>query len=176
MTASRPLVLPALETTKAYGHGSRFFTSTHFVPLTRVDSASLVNARAGFPKRRCGDAITATCSPVRIGFIALIATLQIERLLCSASRSTDQATSFEQIASRQELVTNSAVVTIATRLYVDTSTNSPKRGAGGKSRGAPRRLADILNQFDVTWDLYYMSAEDLLGMLPEEFDRFRTPA
>lgn len=79
----------------------------------------------------------------------------------------------EQLASRQEIVTNHGVISCATRLYVDPANNRPKRGSGSKGAGSPRRLADVLNQFDVTWDLYSLTAERLLGLLPREFDRFR---
>jgi hypothetical protein len=79
----------------------------------------------------------------------------------------------EQLASRQEIVTNRGIMACATRLYIDPANNRPKRGAGSKGAGSPRRLADVLNQFDVTWDLYSLSAEGLLGLLPREFDRFR---
>jgi hypothetical protein len=83
----------------------------------------------------------------------------------------------EQLASRQEIVTNRGIMACATRLYIDPTSNRPKRGAGSKGAGSPRRLADVLNQFDVTWDLYSLTADRLLGILPREFDRFRpTPA
>lgn len=80
----------------------------------------------------------------------------------------------EQLASRQELVTNRAFIKAATMLYVDPVTQQPQRGAGGKSKGAARRLADFCNQLDVTWDLYAMEADELLRKLPEEFKRFYT--
>ena len=82
----------------------------------------------------------------------------------------------EQLASRQELVTNRAFIAAATRLYVDSTTQQPRSGSGGKSRGAPRRLADFCNQLDVTWDLYAMEADELIDKLPKEFDRFRKAA
>lgn len=82
----------------------------------------------------------------------------------------------EQLASRKELVTNHAVAEAATRLYYDPATGSFKRGAGTKTRGAPRRLADLLNQLDLTYYLYGMTADELLALLPKEFDRFRKPA
>ena len=78
----------------------------------------------------------------------------------------------EQLASYQEIVTNRAIVEIATRLYVDPDTQKPKLGAGGKGPGSPRRLARVMGQFDLTWDLYAMCAEDLIDMLPPEFNRF----
>ncbi len=82
----------------------------------------------------------------------------------------------EQLASRKELVTNPAVAETATRLYFDSATNSFKRGSGSKTKGAPRRLANLLNQLDLTWYLYGMTTAEILSLLPKEFDRFRNPA
>ena len=79
----------------------------------------------------------------------------------------------EQLASRQELVTNRALVEVATRLYVDTRTNQPRRGAAGRGPGSARRLADVVNQLDLTWDLYALTPGELMAILPPEFDRFR---
>ena len=79
----------------------------------------------------------------------------------------------EQLASRKELVTNPAVAEAATRLYFDPTTNTFKRGSGSKTKGAPRRLASLLNQLDLTWYLYGMTTDEVLGLLPKEFDRFR---
>jgi hypothetical protein len=82
----------------------------------------------------------------------------------------------EQLASRKELVTNRAVAEVATKLYYDPATGSFKRGAGSSVKGAARRLAALLNQFDLTWYLYGMTADELLALLPKEFDRFRKTA
>lgn len=79
----------------------------------------------------------------------------------------------EQLASRKELVTNRAVAEAATRLYYDPSSGSFKRGAGSSVKGAPRRLAALLNQLDITWYLYGLGVDELLHLLPKEFDRFR---
>jgi hypothetical protein len=78
-----------------------------------------------------------------------------------------------QLAAYKELVTNHAIAEVATRLYFNPATGSFKRGAGSDVRGAPRRLAALLNQLDLTWYLYGMSADEILGLLPKEFDRFR---
>lgn len=80
----------------------------------------------------------------------------------------------EQLAARQELVTNRGMVELATKLYYDPNGNRLKRGSSGKGNGSPRRLADICNQFDVTWDLYSMAYPELSQMLPNEFERFMT--
>jgi hypothetical protein len=78
-----------------------------------------------------------------------------------------------QLASRQEMVTNRGVMELATRLYIDPKTKKTKKGAGSKGNGSPRRLVAILDQFDVTWDLYSMKSAELVDILPgAEFKRF----
>ncbi len=80
----------------------------------------------------------------------------------------------EQLASRQELVTNPAVMEVATTLYINPVTELPKRGSAARENGGARRLADVLNQLDLTWDLYALTSEQLMALLPAEFDRFRS--
>ena len=80
-----------------------------------------------------------------------------------------------QLASRQELITNPALVELATMLYFDPASGTTKKGAGGKGGGSPRRLAEVLQQFDVTWDLYAMQITEFFRILPHEFNRFRSP-
>lgn len=92
-------------------------------------------------------------------------------LLCGPLREPGDVV--EQLAARQELVTNRAVIQAATTLYVDNTTKKLRRGAAGRGAGSARRLADVLNQLDVTWDLYGMAANELVLLLPKEFDRFR---
>jgi hypothetical protein len=99
---------------------------------------------------------------------------QIEIAMCILCGVPDKPGDLvEQISSRQELVTNRAIVGAATTLYFDSAAGVLKRGAGGKGPGSPRRLADVLQQFDVTYDLYTLDAEALLQLLPKEFERFR---
>jgi hypothetical protein len=66
------------------------------------------------------------------------------------------------------------VVELATHLYYDSKSGTTKKGSGGKGGGSPRRLVDILRQFDVTWDLYAMSLKEFWTILPKEFEKFRT--
>lgn len=80
----------------------------------------------------------------------------------------------EQLASRKELVTNHAVAETATLLYYDPDKRSFRRGAGSSVKGAARRLAALLNQLDLTWYLYGMTSEEIMRLLPKEFDRFRS--
>ena len=79
----------------------------------------------------------------------------------------------EQLASRQELITNRTVMEVATTMYIDPGTSLPKRGAAGKVNGSARRYAEVLNQLDLTWDLYTLESFQLLKLLPEEFNRFK---
>jgi len=79
----------------------------------------------------------------------------------------------EQLASRQELITNRPLIGAVTELYYNPSTGKNKRGAGGKGAGSPRRLAEVIDQFNLTWDLYAMSSEEIISLLSSEFDRFR---
>jgi hypothetical protein len=96
---------------------------------------------------------------------------RVRVLLCNPLHSPGEIA--EQLASRQELVTNPSVMEVATQLYLNPETRKPKRGAASKNKGGTaRRLAEVLNQFDLTWDLYFMSPEALLNMLPAEFERF----
>lgn len=75
----------------------------------------------------------------------------------------------EQLASRQQVVTNPAIVGTATRLFVDSGTGRLRRNSSGKGKGSPRRFVAILEQFDVTWDLSSLTTSELEAMLPAEF-------
>jgi hypothetical protein len=83
---------------------------------------------------------------------------------------------FEQIVARQEIVTNAVVVAVANRLYWNASAKSLWRGAGGADAGSSRRFVQVLQQFDVTFDLYSMSEDELWELLPKEFDKYKARA
>ena len=93
-------------------------------------------------------------------------------LLCQAVNTPGDVV--EQLASRQERVTNKGVISLATRLYVDPKKNAIRRGAGGKGAGSVRRLTDILDQFELTWDVAIADSGALLEMLPQEFRKYTT--
>jgi len=78
-----------------------------------------------------------------------------------------------EIADSPELVTNPAVTEAATRMYYDPQTARLKRGTARDKPGGARRMGEILSQFDCTWDLYSISADDVFNLLPTEFDRFK---
>ena len=78
----------------------------------------------------------------------------------------------EQWASRQEIVTCPGVMEAITRLYFNRSTGRLRRGVASKGAGSARRIPTVLQQFDLTWDLFSMTGSEVLEMLPDEFGRF----
>jgi hypothetical protein len=50
---------------------------------------------------------------------------------------------------------------------------SLKKGSGGKGGGSARRLSDVLKQFNMNYDFYAIKSDDLINLLPKEFDRFK---
>ncbi len=83
-----------------------------------------------------------------------------------------------ELASRQALITNRAIVEAAAALYLDAETGRPKRGAQDRdgSPGTLHRFIDVVQQLDVNYDLYSMDAQAILGLLPEEFRRWKRGA
>jgi hypothetical protein len=84
----------------------------------------------------------------------------------------------EQLASRQEFITNRAIMGAAANLYFDQKNQRPKRGAASTKRkpGTLRRFVDVVQQLDVTYDLYSMQPGELLQLLPKEFDAWKSTA
>ncbi len=81
----------------------------------------------------------------------------------------------DRFLGKEQFATATSVAQVVTDLYYASSTSSMKKGSSGSSPGCPRRLADILGQFALTYDLGALSGAQLLAMLPTEFDRFRQP-
>lgn len=81
----------------------------------------------------------------------------------------------EQIASRQEFITNSGIVSALDLLYFDEERNRPKRGAAANTRkpGTLRRFVDVIQQLELTYDLYSMDGAEILDILPLEFGRWK---
>jgi hypothetical protein len=75
----------------------------------------------------------------------------------------------EQLASRQQVVTNPTIMQVATDWFVDPASGQQRRNANSKGAGGPRRFIDVLNQFDLTWDLSMLSADEFRARLPQEF-------
>lgn len=77
----------------------------------------------------------------------------------------------EQLASRQDIVTNKGMIEAIDGLYWDNTRQQPKRGATDRNRaGNVRRFVMLMAQLDLTYDLHAMSVSEILKLLPREFD------
>lgn len=78
-----------------------------------------------------------------------------------------------QIASRLAFVSNRGIVRALERLYWDQRARTLRRSAmSPKVPGSVYRFIAVLQQLEVNFDLYGMSATAILGLLPPEFDRW----
>jgi hypothetical protein len=91
--------------------------------------------------------------------------------LCSSVAKPGEVA--EQVANRLDLVRSPGIMGAITALYFDRATGTLKRGAAGKERpGTSRRLGPVLKQLDRTWDIQDLASEEVLALLPSEFDQF----
>lgn len=80
----------------------------------------------------------------------------------------------EQLSSRQWIFGNRKIIRAAFEMYFDVEAGKVRRGAGGSGGGSPRRLATIVDQLELTWDLQNCSPEQVISLLPKEFDRWKS--
>ena len=87
-----------------------------------------------------------------------------------------------RLAGRRDAFRSEGVVDLAHRLYADHYTRKLKPRSLGLDRatappGSLPRLIDVLDQLYMTYDVYgRMTAEQILPLLPPEFDRFKPVA
>jgi hypothetical protein len=85
----------------------------------------------------------------------------------------------EQLANRQEIIGSRSLIGAASLLYWEEERQTFKVGAATRESrrgGTVRRLIDIAMQFKLTYDLDSMTPEQILELLPPEFDRWRAPS
>jgi hypothetical protein len=75
----------------------------------------------------------------------------------------------EQLGAYQDLFANRTIIASAYAMYFDKHQQKPRKGAGGKGGGSPRRLANIARQLELTYDLQECSPAKFLALLPKEF-------
>ena len=79
----------------------------------------------------------------------------------------------EQLASRQNIISNLNLVRVAHQLYWDSNGDRPKRGAQSRNRqGTLRRLIRIFAQLELTFDIYIMNPDEIMRLLPSEFNEW----
>jgi hypothetical protein len=89
------------------------------------------------------------------------------------SRLHEMGDFVEQLASRQDLSASTGVLMAADLLYWDPEAGKPKLGARATTHepGTLRRFVIVLRQLMLTYDLFSLDAEAILGLLPyKEFE------
>jgi hypothetical protein len=86
-----------------------------------------------------------------------------------ASPLNQQSYLLDQLAARQFVIASPTLIAAAKKLYTNPITGRPRRGAGAKGPGSPRRLAIIANQLSLTFDIRDMPVQNFMKLLPDEF-------
>lgn len=98
------------------------------------------------------------------------------KTLLSAIPADIQGDVLEQLLGREYTMQSNGAWLAAAELYVD-STGKLKRGRAGKGPGSVRRYCDVVRQLAVTYDIYKISPDQILRLLPSgEFSKFMLPA
>ena len=84
---------------------------------------------------------------------------------------------FEDIASRQDLISNPGVVELVWRLYFNPKRQTVRAGVSGQNRpGGIRRLGLVLQQLSLNYDLPALTARQIAELLPHDFDTWKRRA
>lgn len=82
-----------------------------------------------------------------------------------------------ELAARQNMITNKNLIRAVQMLYwkeTQGGKETIKRGAISKKKpGNLYRFIAVMNQFDTNYDLYAMKPEDIIRLLPGEFDTWK---
>ena len=88
-----------------------------------------------------------------------------------SSNINQQGDMIEQFASAMERVQNRTIISVLNTLYYDSKNDTVKKGAlAYRKPGTHRRYRNFLEQIGLTFDLQSMNDEDLIDLLPSEFD------
>jgi hypothetical protein len=80
----------------------------------------------------------------------------------------------EQLASKQSIILGKSLVQVADTLYWDNHSQRPKTNASNREvPGNARRLVAVIWQLELTYDVYSMSADKILELLPAEFEQWK---
>ena len=95
--------------------------------------------------------------------------------LLLSSKLHEESAFHHEIASRQAFLSNRSIIEAVNLLYLDERTGRAKRGAQDTKRspGTLRRFVDVVQQLDVNYDLYSMTAEAIVHLLPDEFAEWK---
>lgn len=77
----------------------------------------------------------------------------------------------EQFASRRDYVSNRTAIAVLNQLYYNDNTGKAKRGSQTRTKpGNHRRYLMVLDQLSLNYDIHSMSSDELISLLPDEFD------
>ena len=79
----------------------------------------------------------------------------------------------EQLGAYQDVITCKPLIAAIASLAWDVDRARLKRGFSGSGPGSAGRVPVVAKQFRLTYDLDSMRPEQILDLLPREFDRFR---
>ncbi len=83
------------------------------------------------------------------------------------------ADAYEQCTNVSLMISSSSIQEAANRLYYDsTRIEGFKKGVGGKKGGSARRFPAVFWQLHNTYNLRSMTSDEILELLPEEFDKY----
>lgn len=102
----------------------------------------------------------------------IYATLGKENSLLFLNRPiNDHGDFIEQLASRQEIISNPNLIRVAHELYWDKNEKKTKRGASDRKKpGNLRRLIKLFGQIELTYDIFSMNPNEIVKTLPKEFE------
>jgi hypothetical protein len=82
-----------------------------------------------------------------------------------------------EIATRQSFITNRGIMEALHILYYNEPGQKPKRGPimNKNAPGSLYRFVGVIQQLDVTYDLYSMSGAEIVSLLPSEFCHWQQP-
>jgi hypothetical protein len=78
----------------------------------------------------------------------------------------------EQLGAYADIFGCTTVIAAAYQLWFDPISQKPRRGSGGKGPGSPRRLAAVVRQLQLTYDLSDCPLPEFLKLLPSEFNKW----
>ncbi len=95
------------------------------------------------------------------------------RMLLHGHASERPRTEYD-LAETQRWLMNRELVSAATTLYFEPTSSGHKRGSLSDDRpGTLRRFLVLMRQLEVTYDLQGMSANQIIDLLPPEFNRWK---
>lgn len=80
---------------------------------------------------------------------------------------------YTQFGSSQMIFRNKQLIHLFYLLYFDKERDVLRSGLRGDNGGGPDRATKIFNQLELTHDIEHMTIEQILKLLPREFDRWK---